>query len=140
MASADPQPLSAHATYADLAGEHFHDLWHVATLLLDDVVAAQNLVQDALVQGYRRFDTAHVGPGFKAWLLGGLWRLYVQAVDDETPRARSRGLAAADPMRVSPPGTAEPVLGPPDLEAALRSLPVSLRAPVVFCDVAGFVV
>ena len=123
-------------TWEQVAREHGGFLYSVAFRLAGNHDDAQDLVQEALLRvrtGLERYE-----PGS---LEGWLARIVTNVFLDDVRRRQRRPADALpdDPDRVLPESpSAEEASAElsEDLQAALASLPVEFRVPVVLCDVA----
>lgn len=117
---------------------HAPDLFRVAMFLKRDRDAAEDLVQETMMQGLRSFHRYKPGTNCKAWLTTIMYNTHYKQLRKET-RLRLVGdseemIAQTVPFEASIPQhvTDEDVL------RALEKLPPIFREVVVLCDVEDF--
>jgi len=142
----------AREQFAALVEDRLDGLYRTALRLTRNRAAAEDLVQEALLRGWRSFHTFQAGTNARAWLFRILMNAYIdtyrrrgrepevvdtEAVEDHYLYTRAR--ESADLARQGNPE--EIVLAQvmdADVAAALDALPDRFRAPVVLADLEGF--
>ncbi len=128
--------------FLDLALPVLDDLYRLACRLERDPSRAQDLLQQALLTGYRRLDQLQEAASFRSWAARILCRLFLNS------RRRPR----EEPLDGEPPAMAIPEVVPAldpeerflarqragELREALDELPLAQRLAVLLVDVEGF--
>jgi RNA polymerase sigma-70 factor (ECF subfamily) len=142
-------PSVGHRTteFEKVALVHLDALYRGALRLTRNRAQAEDLVQEALVRAFRRFDQFTAGTNCRAWLFTIMRNIFFnqRRRERETPQEvevfeeHSRG--DLEGTRAAAPTPEEEFLQTVvhgDVDRALRSLPEQFREAVVLCDIEGF--
>ena len=105
-----------HEAFDALATAAYHRLYAIARRILRDGYAAEDAVQEALVQAWRDLRSLREPERFDAWL----HRILVRACGDEVRRSRRRPLAI-DPTTFDSPASTDDIATLVDHEAIERA-------------------
>ncbi len=123
------------SAFGELVRRHRDRLWAVAIRTLGDREEAADAVQDALVSAYRSADRFRGDAAVTTWL----HRIVVNACLDRARRRASRPTVALPEVEggalADPPPDTDTVL---TVRAALATLPVEQRVPLVLLDMQGY--
>lgn len=89
-------PSAVHADFAALVQVHAEDLYRYARWLCRDPHRAQDLVQEALLRGWRGFAALRDADATRAWLVTTLRREYFRGLQGAQARSISISLDDAD--------------------------------------------
>ena len=128
--------------FLELALPILDDLYRLACRLERDPSRAQDLLQEALLVGYRGLDQLHQRASFRAWAARIVYRLFLNS--RRRPREEPFDADAPNPLIAS----SVPPLDPEErflahqrageLRDALDELPSGQRLAVLLIDVQGF--
>jgi len=153
LQGAESQLVSALARQADyeaLALPLLDQLYATALRMTRAPEAAEDLVQDALLRGWRFFDRFETGTNFRAWIFRILTNLYInqyRKAQSEPLKADLDKIDREYDSLVQQTITQRP-LNPEDallqhlesrlVREAIDGLPEVFRLPVILCDLEGF--
>jgi RNA polymerase sigma-70 factor (ECF subfamily) len=131
------------------AGPHLPGLYRTALRLTRDPTRAEDLVQDAILKGFRFFDSYRPGTNFAAWIHRVLYTVFLNTARGAPPRSapidlvpepeRPRRSALDDLGLLSPSERTRGVLEQVDdrIKRAVEALPEELRLTFLLNTVEG---
>jgi RNA polymerase sigma-70 factor, ECF subfamily len=124
-----------HEAFDALATAAYHRLYAIARRILRDGYAAEDAVQETLVEAWRNMRSLRDHERFEAWL----HRLLVRACHDEARRSRRRRVEVLplDFERAAPTDELDRVLNRDEIERAFLALSVEHRAVLVLTHYVG---
>jgi RNA polymerase sigma-70 factor, ECF subfamily len=133
-----------HEAFDGLATAAYHRLYAIARRILRDGYAAEDAVQETLVDAWQNIRSVREPDRFEAWL----HRLLVRACHDEVRRAKRRPLAASQVTRLEVPGgerfdrpsstdDLKQLVDQDEIERAFLALSVEHRAVLVLTHYVG---
>ena len=124
---------------------HLHAVYNVARRLTRHEADARDLVQDAFLRAFQRFDSYSAGTNCRAWLFTITYSVFINRYRRQ--QRESAFVAAEDPawplderaVDQTAPAATTPAraTAAADVEAALAELPDDFRAAVVLVDLEG---
>lgn len=116
--------------FEDLARQHAGDLYRYAFWLARDRNQAEDIVQEALLRGWRAFPRLRAQSAAKSWLFSIVRNEYLRAM-----QAQSRQPEALPEIEIADERQAEPTL---EMREALLSLPAAYAEPLALQMLGGF--
>lgn len=92
------------AEFEALAAPHLDALYRTALRMTGEAASAEDLVQEAVLRGFRGFERFERGSNFKAWIFTILTNQYINEY-----RRKGRGPALTDFSDAEPAGGDEPI-------------------------------
>jgi RNA polymerase sigma-70 factor (ECF subfamily) len=143
------EAAATRARFEEEALEHLDALYRTALRMTRNPSDAEDLVQDALVRGYRFYDRFEPGTNFRAWLFKILTNTYINSYRRKQSRPTERSLEDTEEFFLSNQlsGDGERVtdvedtvldqLGADSIQRAIDALPPQFRTTVQLADVEG---
>jgi len=142
---------AARTRFAALVGEHLDGLYGTAVRLTRNRTTAEDLVQEAMLRGWRSFHTFQPGTNFRAWMYRILMNAHFDRhrKDTRTPEVVQDEVSdsylytkARESAALSDAGNPETVVLDRIMDAEVResleALPLPFRTALLLVDVEGF--
>jgi RNA polymerase sigma-70 factor (ECF subfamily) len=140
------------SSFADQAMEFTPQLFSAALRMTRNRADAEDLVQEAMLRGFRSFHTFTEGTNLRAWLFRILTNVYINSYRAKQRRPDETDLGEVEDLylyrRIGSFETAAASLSAEEqfldlftddeVKAALEDLPDNFRLPVLLADVEGF--
>jgi RNA polymerase sigma-70 factor (ECF subfamily) len=140
------------SSFADQAMEFAPQLFSAALRMTRNRADAEDLVQEAMLRGFRSFHTFTEGTNLRAWLFRILTNVYINSYRAKQRRPDETDLGEVEDLylyrRIGSFETAAAslsaeeqfldLLTDDEVKAALEDLPDNFRLPVLLADVEGF--
>jgi RNA polymerase sigma-70 factor (ECF subfamily) len=140
------------SSFADQAMEFTPQLFSAALRMTRNRADAEDLVQEAMLRGFRSFHTFTEGTNLRAWLFRILTNVYINSYRAKQRRPDETDLGEVEDLylyrRIGSFETAAAslsaeeqfldLLTDDEVKAALEDLPDNFRLPVLLADVEGF--
>lgn len=151
VAAAAPPADAVRARFEDEAFQHLDALYRTALRMTRNPQDAEDLVQDALVRGFRFYDRYEPGTNFRAWLFKILTNTYINTYRRKRARPQESSLDDAEEFflynqvrSVQGSDGVDEVehsvldsLGADAIQTAIDRLPPQFRTTVQLADVEG---
>ncbi len=124
--------------FEQVAMPHTHALLRTAARLCADRTAAEDLVQEAMLNAWKHFDNFEPGTNCKAWLFTILFRLWSRR--RQQAAARPELLVYGEPYEQAVAATSEDRMIAAEVLAAVDRLADEQRAVLLLSVVEGFAV
>jgi RNA polymerase sigma-70 factor (ECF subfamily) len=116
--------------FEDLVRQHASDLYRYAFWLARDRSRAEDIVQEALLRGWRAYPRLRAQAAAKSWLFSIVRNEYLRAVAADSRQPESLAEVDIADDRASEPGL--------EMREALLSLPASYAEPLALQVLGGF--
>ncbi|MBL6630743.1 MAG: sigma-70 family RNA polymerase sigma factor [Actinomycetota bacterium] len=144
--------MADRSSFADQAMEFTPQLFSAALRMTRNRADAEDLVQEAMLRGFRSFHTFTEGTNLRAWLFRILTNVYINSYRAKQRRPDETDLGEVEDLylyrRIGSFETAAASLSAEEqfldlftddeVKAALEDLPDNFRLPVLLADVEGF--
>ncbi|MGA0971433.1 MAG: sigma-70 family RNA polymerase sigma factor [Ilumatobacteraceae bacterium] len=144
--------MADRSSFADQAMEFTPQLFSAALRMTRNRADAEDLVQEAMMRGFRSFHTFTEGTNLRAWLFRILTNVYINSYRAKQRRPDETDLGEVEDLylyrRIGSFETAAASLSAEEqfldlftddeVKAALEDLPDNFRLPVLLADVEGF--
>jgi RNA polymerase sigma-70 factor (ECF subfamily) len=116
--------------FEDLARQYAADLYRYAFWLVRDRSQAEDIVQEALLRGWRAYPRLRAQGAAKSWLFSIVRNEYLRAVETDSRQPEYLAEIEIADERAADPGL--------EMREALLSLPVSYAEPLALQVLGGF--
>ncbi len=143
-------PMADQANFESDAMQYASQLYSAALRMTRNPADAEDVVQETFLKAYRAYDSFEEGTNLKAWLYRILTNTYINKYRKAQRRPQEvelgelqdlylfKRLGEQSGASMSAETEALDMFVDDDIVAAIESLPVNFRLPVLYADVEGF--